>query len=165
MSDLEDRARRALQDEQAETQRQQAAAQQAKADSDRELHARMAETAVASVERVLGVRTRASDWMLQWATTRQGYGDDQYPTVRTEIEGVIVNITEDGDGQLVCNPAGGAGRYFELSLVGFGRAVQYKKDETRHGCRHCKSLIKAKDLAAHEKDCYRQLPWHKKLLR
>jgi len=155
---------RALRDEQAENQRTHAATHQATVESDQELRARMAATAVASVEHVLGVRTNASDWELYWAPTDNGYVDAHYPMVRTEIEAVIVNCTENGHGQLVCN-AGGSGQFFDFSLGGFGRALQYKKDETSDNCRHCKELIKAKDLAAHEDDCYRGLPWHKKLLR
>lgn len=164
MSNLEERALRALRDEQAENQRKHAAVQQAKAESDRELRARMAVTAVASVENVLGVHTSASDWKLYWATTTNGYDDAHYPMVRTEIEGVIVNCTENGHGQLVCN-AGDSGKLFDFSLAGFGRALQYKKDETLDNCRYCRGLVKAKDLTAHEDDCYRRLPWHKKLRR
>jgi hypothetical protein len=164
MSDLEERALHALRREQVESQRRDAAAQHAKAEFDELLRARMAVTAIASVESVLGVRTRVSDWKLYWGTTNNGYGDGVYPMVRTEIEEIIVNCTEDGRGQLVCN-AGGSGRFFEFSLAGFGRALQYKKDEALDNCSYCRKLIKANKMAAHEEDCYRRLPWHKKLLR
>jgi hypothetical protein len=163
MSDLEERALRAVQQEQAEKRRKHVAELQAKAESDERLRVQLATTAVARVDSVLGVRTSPSDWKLHWATTRNGYGDDEYPTVGTEIDGILVNWPGNGHGQLVCN-AGGSGRYFEFSLVGFGQALQFKKDETLVKCRHCGQWIAGKKMAAHEEDCYRHLPWHKKVL-
>lgn len=162
MSDLEERALRAAQQEQAESKRKQAAAQQAKAQADKQLRARMVAAACSRVESVLGVSPNQANWELVWAWTRQGYGDEQYPLVVSKINGVHVSCQENGDCSLTAS-ADGESHGYEFSLAGFGQALQFLKAKTKVECRYCGDFVKGEQLAAHEPDCYKGLPWHKKI--
>jgi hypothetical protein len=160
MSDLEERALRAAREEQADRDRNQLAAQRTKDETDEEIRAQLAETAVASVEAVLGVATRQSDWALDIHYHNPWEVTGPYPVVQTRIEGIIVTSGERGG----CMVSVGATTHFDFSLAGFGEALKEAKARIRFKCRYC-GHWKQGDAAAHEEECYRLLPWHKKIFR
>ena len=90
-NDLEKRALRAMQQEQQAREQQAREAHQAGLENERRenerIHAEKADDAIAETERILGIRTRPSDW--QPYRSRQEY--ENYPATVTEGVETVIN--------------------------------------------------------------------------